>query len=191
MVDVPPAPSPARDRPADVVTVLGSARGDGHAARLLDAVLAGRPARRFDLGALHVRDYAYGRPAGGDDFLGVVEAVADADAVLFATPVYWYAMSAVLKRFVDRLTDLVTVEKPLGRRLAGRTVWVAACGSGPAFPDGFEVPFRSTAAYFDMAYGGALYVPTREGQTLSEDQERRSAAFGARVFADGRADRAA
>ena len=168
--------------------MLGSARGDGHAARVLDAVLAGRPARRFDLGSLHVRDYAYGRPAGDDDFLRVAEAVADADAVLFATPVYWYAMSAVLKRFFDRLTDLVTVEKPLGRRLAGRTAWVAACGSDPALPEGFEVPFRATAGYFDMAYGGALYVPMREGEPLSAEQEQRTRAFGEFVFQRAWAD---
>ena len=189
MADVPLTPSSSGDRTTGVVAVLGSARGDGHAARLLDAVLAGRPARRFDLGALHVRDYVYGRPTRGDDFLGVVEAVAAADAVLFITPVYWYAMSAVLKRFFDRLTDLVTVKKPLGRRLAGRTVWVASCGSDPAFPGG--LPFRATAAYFGMAYGGALYVPMREGEPLSAEQERRSAAFGARVFARERTDRAA
>ena len=190
---MPDASSPpsAEDPVVSVVAVLGSARGDGHAARLLDAVLAGRPARQFDLGVLHVRDYVYGRLADGDDFLGVAEAVAEADAVLFVTPVYWYAMSAVLKRFIDRLTDLVTVEKPLGRRLAGRTVWVAACGSDPVLPEGFEVPFRATAAYFGMSYGGVLYVPMREDEPLSAEQERRSAALGARVFAKGRTDRVA
>ncbi len=142
-----------------VVAILGSARSEGHAARLLNAVLAGRPARRFDLGALDIRDYAYGRPTGGDDFAEVAQAIAESSSVLFVTPVYWYAMSGVLKRFFDRLTDLVTVDKPLGRRLAGRSVWVAACGSDPALPEGFEVPFQQTAAYFGMRYGGALYVP--------------------------------
>ena len=163
------------------VSVLGSARGDGNAARLLAAVLSGRTARAFDLGTLPIGDYAYDRPARDDGFLAVAEAVADADAVLFVTPVYWYAMSATLKRFFDRLTDLVTVRKPLGRRLAGGSVWVAACGSDPALPDGFEVPFQSTASYFGMSYGGAFYVPMREGTPLSAQQARRAAAFGSRV----------
>ena len=166
-----------------VVAILGSARSDGHAARLLDAALAGRPARRFDLGALHVRDYAYGRPSGGDDFLTVAQAIAESQAVLFVTPVYWYAMSGVLKRFFDRMTDLVTVDKLLGRQFAGRSVWVAACGSYPALPEGFEVPFQETAAYFGMGYGGALYVPVQEGEPLSEEQGRRAAAFGSSLFA--------
>ena len=166
-----------------VAAILGSARSDGNAARLLNAVLAGQATREFDLGVLYVRDYAYGRPVGADDFLGVVEAVAESEAVLFATPVYWYAMSGVLKRFFDRMTDLVTVHKPLGRRLAGRSVWVVACGSDPVLPNGFEVPFRATAAYFGMDYGGVLYVPMREDEPLSVEQERRAAEFGAGVFA--------
>ena len=169
-----------------VVTVLGSARGDGNAARLLRAVTAGRRARSFDLSALHIRDYVYGRAADGDDFLtiaeAIAEAIADAEAVLFVTPVYWYAMSAPLKRFVDRLTDLVTVQKPLGRRLAGRSVWVAACGSDPTLPEGFDVPFRDTAAYFGMTYSGALYVSMQEGEGLSREDEQRALAFGTDVY---------
>lgn len=166
----------------NIVAIVGSARSDGHSNRLVEAVLAGRSAQRFDLGALHVRDYEYGRAAEGDDFLAVAEALADADGVLFATPVYWYAMSGVLKRFFDRLTDLVTVRKPLGRRLAGRWMWVAACGADPELPEGFEVPFRRTAAYLGMNYGGVLYVRMRRDEVLSPEQERRANEFGARIF---------
>ena len=165
-----------------IVAILGSARSNGNAAHLLDAVLSERPARRFDLGALHIHDYAYRQAADRDDFLDVAEVMADADAALFVTPVYWYTMSGVLKRFFDRLTDLVTVEKPLGRKLAGCSVWVAACGSDRALPEGFEVPFRATAAYFDMGYGGVFYAQMQEGEALSRDQRDEAAAFGSAIF---------
>lgn len=165
-----------------IVAILGSARNDGNAAHLLDAVLAERPARRFDLGALHIRDYTYHQPVDRDDFLAVAEAMAEADGTLFVTPIYWYTMSGVLKRFFDRLTDLVTVQKPLGRKLAGRSIWVAAWGSEPALPEGFEVPFRSTAAYFGMGYGGTFYVPMREGESLMQEQKDEAAAFGSAIF---------
>ena len=194
---MPPADhAPPADR-ARVAAVLGSARRDGHAARLLDAVLDGRPAQRFDLAALRVGDYAYGQSAD-DDFVAVARAVVEADAVVLATPVYWYAMSAPLKRFVDRLTDLVTVRKPLGRRLAGRTLWLVACGSDPALPEGFEVPFERTAAYFDMDYGGALYLAVHDETApgaglagavpggVAAEAAQQAAAFGSRVYASRR-----
>jgi putative NADPH-quinone reductase len=165
-----------------VVAILGSARSDGHARVLLDAILAGRTARRFDLGVLDIGDYAYRQAPQRDDFTGVAVAMAEADAILFVTPVYWYAMSGVLKRFFDRLTDLVTVEKPLGRRLAGRTLWVGACGSDPVLPEGFEVPFRETAAYFGMEFGDAFYLAMPEGLFLTPEHNAQAAAFGSAIL---------
>jgi hypothetical protein len=61
-------------------------------------------------------------------------------------------------------------------------MWVAACGTDPALPDGFEVPFRQTAAYFDMVYGGMLYVSVRNGEVLPSEQARQADEFGARMF---------
>ncbi len=39
-----------------------------------------------------------------DDMIKVYEAVRKADAVIFATPVYWYSPSGVMKNVIDRLT---------------------------------------------------------------------------------------
>lgn len=156
--------------------MLGSARPDGDAARLLGALCDGHAIERIDLGALRIADYVYGR-APDDDFAGVADRILASDAVLLVTPVYWYAMSGVMKRFLDRFTELVTVDKPRGRALAGRGLFVAACGSEASAPEGFEVPFRRTADYFGMVYGGLLYAPTRAG-------ELRLAAARCGVFGD-------
>ncbi|MDZ7768601.1 MAG: NAD(P)H-dependent oxidoreductase [Woeseiaceae bacterium] len=75
-----------------------------------------------------------------------------------ATPLYWYSTSATMKRFVDRLSDLVAFRKPLGRALAGRHLFVAATSTDPELPAGFEQTFRSTTEYLDMAWGGCLHV---------------------------------
>ena len=60
-----------------------------------------------------------------DDFLGVAEAMVDAEAILFATPVYWYSMSGRLKRFFDRLTD---------RQMAAMKRWIRAQPDLPIEP---------------------------------------------------------
>jgi multimeric flavodoxin WrbA len=72
--------------------------------------------------------------------------------VVFATPVYWYAMSGIMKTLFDRLTDLPLDEasRPTGRALAGRHTWLLATGTGEAPPPGFHEPFVRTAAYFGM-----------------------------------------
>jgi len=165
-----------------VLTILASARPHGHAARLLTAILSGRPAHQLSLLDLTIRDYQYHREADGDDFLPLVHDMLRADRILLVTPVYWYAMSAPLKRLFDRFSDLITVRKDLGRRLAGRTLYLAACGADPDLPDGFEVPFRSTAHYFDMAYGGAFYAVTTDQAGPSPASLEAAARFGDNLF---------
>jgi multimeric flavodoxin WrbA len=93
--------------------------------------------------------------------LSVAEKMETAERIVFATPVYWYAMSGELKVFFDRLTDLLTTHKSIGKALKGKKTYLIATGSDPELPEGFEVPFRSTSAYFDMSYEGALYKATR------------------------------
>jgi multimeric flavodoxin WrbA len=164
-----------------VLVILGSARGDSHTRALVDAVLAGRPATRIDLRDLEIHQYEYGQPPDRDDFSTVAEAMATHSVILLATPVYWYAMSGRMKVLFDRFTDLVTVRKELGRQLKDRTIFVVACGSEPELPEGFEVPFRETAAYLHMSYGGAFYGQTNK-QGLLPSVAVDAAAFGAAAF---------
>ncbi len=42
-----------------------------------------------------------------------------ADGVVFATPVYWFGMSALMKAFIERLTSLENTGKMLTGRVAG------------------------------------------------------------------------
>ena len=145
-------------------------------------MLDGCPATRFNLSDLNIRDYEYGRQPDDDDFLTLANAIAEADTILLVTPVYWYTMSGVMKRFMDRLTDLTTVMKPLGRKLAGRSIFVAACGSDSRLPMGYEVPFRNTAAYLNMNYGGIYYRGMQDDEILSDEARAEAAEFGVAVF---------
>lgn len=166
----------------NVLTILGSARGDSHTLALLEAMLAERPATRIDLRDLDIQHYEYGRPMERDDFGKIAEAMVAHAMIVFATPVYWYSMSGRMKILFDRFSDLVTVRKDLGRQLKGRSVCLLACGSEPELPDGFDVPFRETAAYLDMAYCGACYGQTnRHG--LLPSAVAAAARFGDSVFA--------
>ena len=153
---------------ASVLILLGSARSDGDtagAARALASSLAGK-ARILDLGTKDIRPFDYEDPAPEDDFAGVVDLMLAHRSFVFATPVYWYSMSAVMKTFFDRLSDLLSPRDPSakGRQLAGREVWLLAVGTDPALPLGFEAPFEMTARYLKMEWRGGFYV--RSGKAL-------------------------
>lgn len=118
-----------------------------------------------DAEIINVSDYSigffdYAHQNKDDDFLGLAQKMLACDIVVFATPVYWYAMSAQLKVFFDRLSDLITIRKDMGRKLAGKSMAFIATGHEDVIPEGFHVPFKRTAEYFDMSFIGYLYVCT-------------------------------
>ncbi|MBX2988314.1 MAG: NAD(P)H-dependent oxidoreductase [Bdellovibrionaceae bacterium] len=93
-----------------------------------------------------------------DKFVTLIQKSLDADLLVLATPVYWYAMSGPMKDFIDRFSDLLSGDqKELGEALYGKRIQVLSTGSDSNLPFGFEVPFSATAIYFGMDYMGIVY----------------------------------
>ncbi len=149
--------------------LLGSARSDGETAQALRHVLKDRPHDYADLCVQRLTPYSYDHDYPADDpFLEIIGRMIRHSTLIFATPVYWYGMSGVMKVFFDRLTDLLDLHKPMGRQLAGRHAYVLATGTDEDLPDGFAVPFARTCAYFAMSYGGVRYVYTGKNDRLRQ-----------------------
>ena len=168
-----------------VLAINGSSRADGETARLLAAAL--RPLDnvvQFDLGALRVGPYSYEHANAGDDFLTLARAMLKARAIILASPVYWYSMSAQMKAFFDRLTDLTDPPyKPIGKQLAGKVMFVVAAGGSQSAPLSFAPPFEDTAGYFNMRWGGMLY--RRGADALSAEDIAAAREFSERIAGAG------
>ena len=165
------------------IVILGSSRRNGNTP---DAGLTafGGKADMIDLQDYTISPYDYDNTNRDDDFLKIIDLITLRKTLVFATPVYWYAMSARLKIFFDRLTDLITIEKPKGRTLAGKSVWLIAAGTDQNFPGGFETPFTRTCKYFDLDYKGANYHYTGDDQTLRQSSAVRLREFGRKILHD-------
>ena len=98
-----------------------------------------------------------------DDFLALAKQLLNYEHLIFATPMYWYSMSGQMKVFFDRLSDLMTIEKNLGRQLRGKTCSVLATGSDKEPPACFEQPFVLSADYLGMTYQKMFYCWCEEG----------------------------
>ena len=66
-------------------------------------------------------------------------------------------MSAQLKVFFDRLSDLLGVRKDLGYKLKGKTISVMSTGTNEECPACFIEPFKLTADYLGMKFNKILY----------------------------------
>lgn len=164
---------PAASTYAPTLVLHGSARVDGNTAAAVDRLsrVMNSAAEVLHLCRLDLRPYSYaGRPS--DDFRAVVERMLAHRQIVFATPVYWYAMSGLMKTLFDRFTDLIDDprSRTLGRDLAGKHVWLLATGTDDQLPPGFTEPFSRTAAYFDMQWREPFYVQvTKEVPPSAQD----------------------
>ena len=145
-----------------VLVILGSARSESNTFKAIEKNLPFSKHTIMDLLKYKVLPYSYNGYSKEDDFLKIIQTMIESDVIVFATPVYWYAMSGSMKIFFDRFSDLITRQKLLGRALAGKETWLIATGSDEVLPEGFEVPFKRTSEYFDMIYQKAIYVCVKD-----------------------------
>jgi len=133
--------------------ILGSARSDGHTAQMAQQIAARLGAHIIDLKEYQIEHYDYEHGYKNDDFIALIrESVIKADTLILATPVYWYSMSGRMKVFLDRFTDLLKIEKDLGRQLRGKSLAVFTTSNGGNLGDYFWRPFVETADYLGMKY---------------------------------------
>ena len=143
-----------------VLAIVGSARGDSNTLKAIKKLSPYKIYELLDLIDHEVEHYDYDQKTQ-DDFLNIIQKMITSDVIIFATPVYWYAMSGRMKVFFDRFSELISTHKKLGRALAGKKVLLIAQGSSPDIPPGFENPFRDTAHYFSMEFLGTKYLQLR------------------------------
>lgn len=107
---------------------LGSPRKGGNTDILTERVLDGAREAGLDTEAVALRSLKVrgcvgcekcwqidGRPCAiNDDMAALYDTIAASDVLVFATPVYWYAPTAIMKAFIDRL---VPFNRPQGRPL--------------------------------------------------------------------------
>ena len=159
------------------LVIIGSSRKQGDTHALVENTMAGMDYRLADLLDYSIAPYNYQHtyPAG-DTFGQLVDLLLRHQTVVLATPVYWYSMSGLMKNFFDRLTDLIRLHKPLGRRLKGKSVFVLVAGNNQELPPGFLIPFERSCEYLDMHFSGSLYHST-ESPLPAPIGEQQIAAF--------------
>ena len=155
------------------IILQGSARSDGNTYQIIQSLRQKIDTDFVDLKTLDFSYYDYEHNNREDDFLPLCEKLLQYDHLILATPVYWYSMSAIMKNFLDRISDLLTIRKDMGRALKGKKLSLLICGSDDRELEWFHKPFEETAVYMDMEYGGHLYAWKEDGKEISEEVKTR------------------
>jgi aminoglycoside 6'-N-acetyltransferase len=143
------------------IIIVGSSCQDGGVFKAAKLVIQDQNVPIIDLNKFNVSYYDYEHRNEKDDFLPLAELMIKHNPILLATPVYWYTMSAQMKTFIDRWSDLLELRKDIGRRLAGKDLYLIASYAGE-LPRAFEEPFAQMSQYLEMNYLGCFYYYSGE-----------------------------
>ncbi len=92
----------------NIVVLYGGTRDGGNTELLTETVIGDLSVDKIflkDYQMNHIVDQRHeekGFDQVEDDYDQIVSKVMDADVLIFATPIYWYGMSSLMKTFVDR-----------------------------------------------------------------------------------------
>jgi multimeric flavodoxin WrbA len=135
-----------------------------------------------DLCSQRITPYDYAHTNRHDDFEPLMKHVLAHDQIIFATPIYWYAVSPAMKVFLDRLSDFLELPDLLaeGRRLRGKRAYLACTSISEEPSAEFIGAFRETFRYLGMRFGGAIHLNCQDGY-LPAAHESEASRFAALV----------
>lgn len=161
------------------IIVLGSSRLHGNTWKLCKKLSDLTNVDIINLKEYDIHEYDYDNKYDDDDFPPLLEKIAKYDTIIFATPIYWYSMSARLKMFIDRLSDLITTKKDLGRQIKGKNMALLSTNYDGTLDFDFALPFRMTAKYLHLEFTGHLHLSglELESDNLSDESKNKIEKF--------------
>jgi len=137
------------------IALLSSSRRLGNTGQLIDRIASELNIEVVDLASQRFSAYDYEHRNRNDDFEPLMKRVLAHDQIIFATPIYWYAVSPAMKVLPDLLSE--------GRRLRGKKAYVVCTSVGSDPSVAFMAAFRDTFDYLGMHLGGVAHVNCQDG----------------------------
>ena len=149
----------------DAIALFASSRRSGNTGQLTDRIAAELGIEVVDLASKRMSVFDYEHRNRDDDFEPLMKRVLAFDQIIFASPVYWYAVSPPMKIFLDRISDFLELPDLVseGRRLRGKMTYVVCTSIYEEAPKSFLGAFTNTFDYLGMRFGGVAHVNCRDG----------------------------
>ena len=184
-----------------VTTIFGSPRENGNTARVLGWVEEELKSKGHEIDRINITEYKvngcngcyscqekYDEPGciQQDDAVALIRRLMDADAIIYASPLYCWGFTSQIKPFIDRHLCIVTGygstewKSLIGGKRTGLLVTCAGPEEGNA--DHIKGMFKSLMHFVDCQPIGILVVPHTTTPDALTDETRQKAALFANAF---------
>ena len=155
---------------SEAIAIFGSARRNGNTGKFIDFISEALDLSVIDLAEKNLSPFDYEHKNIHDDFIPIMDEVLDYKKILFVSPVYWYAMSAQMKIFIDRTSDFLHVNEleDKGRKLRGKIGYVVCTSISSEADQSFVNSFKDTLEYLGMTYGGHIHANCKDGYNATQ-----------------------
>ena len=168
-----------------VLGLIGSPRKGGNTDLVVDQILKGAETKRYTTEKVYLKKYISlctdCRACKTGDFECKIDDVmqqiypkmAEADVIVFGTPVYWYGPTAMMKMLLDRMRPFVENKKLVGKR----AIVVAPSAEGPDCCGPLIEMFRLSFEYLGVKLVGTVLPKAYNKAEVAKDKEVMSRAF--------------
>lgn len=153
-----------------ITVITGSPRKNGNTFSMVDSFIKTAEAKghevvRFDAAMMNIGGchscmtcFKTGKACSFDDDFNInAPHILDADAIVYAMPVYWYSIPAQIKGVIDRVFSFCVAGKPITGKEMGL---ICSCEEYDAtVMDGVKIPMERTAALLKWDIVGEVLVP--------------------------------
>jgi multimeric flavodoxin WrbA len=122
-----------------IAVLSGSSRPNGNTEALALLAVEKHTYKLFDLNAYHIdpindlRHEPDGFQPVDDDYEELIKELLEYDVWVYATPIYWYGMSGVMKNFVDRWSQFLRdPQLQFKEKMSQKKAYVVTCGGDQA-----------------------------------------------------------
>ena len=153
-----------------ITVITGSPRKNGNTFAMVDSFIKAAEAKghevvRFDAAMMNIGGchacmtcFKTGKACSFDDDFNIIAPhILDADAIVYAMPVYWYSIPAQIKGVIDKVFSFCVAEKPISGKKMGL---ICCCEEHDAsVMEGIRVPMERTAALLKWDVVGEVLIP--------------------------------
>ncbi|MFD1412498.1 flavodoxin family protein [Oceanobacillus jeddahense] len=147
--------------------IYGSTRYNGNTERLTEEVIKDLPeVTKIDLKKYQFNDISDQRHERNgfspveDAYNQIIDQIIDCEVLIFATPIYWFGMTSVMKRFIDRWSQTVRDENypTFKKQMSRKQAYIIAVGGDNPLVKGMPLvqQFAYICDFIGLTYKGYL-----------------------------------